>query len=214
MSETQDTTPQRILEAILFACDAPTPPKRLTELIGAGDVRALRTWVDELNDQYAQTGRAFEIVERAGGYMLLTRPQYGPWLKQMFDSRSESRLSKPALETLAILAYKQPVTRAEIEAIRGVATGEMVRGLMEKGLVRIVGRKDVLGHPLLYGTTRKFLQVFGLASLGDLPKADELIRPADGGQPAQPAEPPAAEAEGAAPAPAPAEPHNVDEFEE
>jgi len=189
---TQDTTPQRILEAILFACDAPTPPKRLSEMIGAGDVRALRKWVDELNDQYAQTGRAFEIVERAGGYMLLTRPQYGPWLKQMFDSRSESRLSKPALETLAILAYKQPVTRAEIEAIRGVATGEMVRGLMEKGLVRIVGRKDVLGHPLLYGTTRKFLQVFGLGSLTDLPKSDELPRPADGAagqdQPAEPSE--------------------------
>jgi segregation and condensation protein B len=185
MNQPQESNPQRILEAILFACDAPLPSRRLAELIGTGDGHAVRKWVDDLNAQYAESGRAFEIAERAGGYMLLTRPQYAPWLKQMFQGRSEGRLSKPALETLAILAYRQPVTRAEIEAIRGVAAGELVRGLMEKGLVRIVGRKDVLGHPLLYGTTRKFLQIFGLGSLSDLPKADELTRPAE------PAGPPA-----------------------
>ncbi len=174
-----ETTPQRIIEAILFACDSPVPPRRLVELIGDGDVRAVRKWVKELNEEYAASQRAFEIVDRAGGYMLLTRPDFAPWLKQMFESRSESRLSRAALETMAILAYKQPVTRAEIEAIRGVATGEMVRNLLEKGLVRIVGRKDVLGHPLLYATTRKFLQVFGLGSLADLPEIEELARPAD-----------------------------------
>lgn len=194
MSQPHQSTPQHILEAILFACDAPVAPRKLAELVGAGDVRAVRNWVAQLNGEYEQGGRAFEIVERAGGYMLLTRPQYAPWLKKMFQRRLESRLSKSALETLAILAYKQPITRAEIEAIRGVAVGDLVRGLLEKSLVRIVGRKDVLGHPLLYGTTRKFLQVFGLASLADLPKIEELAAPAESppapeeAGPAEPAE--------------------------
>jgi segregation and condensation protein B len=184
-----ETTPQRILEALLFACDAPVAGRRLAELIGTGDARAVRKWVGELNAQYDQTGRAFQISELAGGFLLQTRAAYGVWLKQMFEGRSEGRLSRAALETIAIVAYKQPVTRAEVEAIRGVAGGEVIRNLLEKGLLRIVGRKDVLGHPLLYGTTKKFLQVFGLASLADLPKAEELRRPPDAESP----EPPAAE---------------------
>ena len=105
---------------------------------------------------------------------MLTLPEYNDWLKQLLRTRQESKLSQAALETLAIMAYKQPVMRVTVEALRGVAAGEMIRNLMEKGLVKIVGRAEELGRPLLYGTTRKFLEVFGLNSLQDLPKVEEL----------------------------------------
>ena len=105
---------------------------------------------------------------------MLTLPEYNDWLKQLLRTRQESKLSQAALETLAIVAYKQPVMRVTVEALRGVAAGDMIRNLMEKGLVRIVGRAEELGRPLLYGTTRKFLEIFGLSSLQDLPKVEEL----------------------------------------
>jgi segregation and condensation protein B len=108
---------------------------------------------------------------------MLTLSPYKGWLEKLSRSRSDSKLSPAALETLAIIAYKQPVMRADIEAIRGVAAGELIRGLMYKGLVKIVGRAEVLGRPMLYGTTKKFLEIFGLNSLKDLPKAEELKKP-------------------------------------
>jgi segregation and condensation protein B len=110
----------------------------------------------------------------AGGFQLMTRPKFAPWLRRLYSASTEVRLSPPAMETLAVVAYRQPVLRAEIEAIRGVQSGEVLRQLIERDLVRIAGRSDELGRPFLYGTTRQFLQVFGLRHLDELPRADVL----------------------------------------
>ena len=159
-----------VTEAILFAADEPVDPKKLADLVGIdGGVKEIRNIVEALNAEYAESERAFRIESIAGGYQMLTLPAFNSWLKQLLKVRSEHKLSAAGLETLAIIAYKQPVLRVDIEAIRGVACGEMVRQLIDKGLVKIVGRAEVLGRPLLYGTTRKFLEIFGLNSLKDLP---------------------------------------------
>ena len=126
---------------------------------------------------YEEGGSAFQIEEVAGGYQLLTRPEFHPWLARLRRAGNELRLSGPSRETLAIIAYRQPIARADVEAIRGVQCGDVLRQLMEKGLVRIAGRDDSLGRPVLYGTTKKFLQAFGLKSLRDLPEAGELRPP-------------------------------------
>jgi segregation and condensation protein B len=127
---------------------------------------------------YEQDGTAFQVEELAGGFQLLTRPEYHPWLARWRRAGNEMRLSAAARETLAIVAYRQPITRADVEAIRGVQSADMLHQLMEKGLVRIAGRDESLGRPVLYATTRKFLQMFGLRSLRDLPQAQELAEPA------------------------------------
>ncbi len=166
-----------VVEAILFAADSPLAPAKIAQ-IGKLPAKAVRAAVAQLNQRYERIGAAFRIEEIAGGFQMLTLSKYRDVLERLYTSRSDSRLSQPAMETLAVIAYRQPVLRADVEAIRGVACGEVLRGLMEKQLVHIVGRAQVLGRPLLYGTTRKFLEVFGLASLEDLPKADELRAPA------------------------------------
>lgn len=186
------------VEAILFAADKALPPVKISEIGELGGVRAVRKAVGRLNQRYEQAGSAFRIVEIAGGYQMQSLPEYSDVLARLHKSRSESRLSQAALETLAIVAYRQPVLRADVEAIRGVACGEVLRGLMDKSLVRIVGRAEEIGRPLLYGTTRHFLEVFGLGSLSDLPSADQLSKqvaepPAGGGEGAQPASPPPAD---------------------
>jgi segregation and condensation protein B len=167
-----------IVEAILFASDEPVPVDRIADAAGedvsVDQVReAVRTLVEEYND----AGRAFTVEEIAGGLQLLTRPEYNKHLKKLLRARNEARFTQAALETLAIIAYKQPLSRAEIEDIRGVACGDMVRTLMEKGLVRVAGRSEHLGRALLYGTTKKFLQVFGLGSVKDLPDSKQLVEP-------------------------------------
>ena len=169
-------TVESVVEAVLFASDDPLTVERLANIGGTG-VRQIRKNVKNLNDKYEANNNAFRIEQIAGGYQMLTLSPYNHWLKKLLHARSESKLSPAALETLAIIAYKQPVIRADIEAIRGVAIGEIVRGLMYKGLVKIVGRAEVLGRPMLYGTTKKFLEVFGLNSLKDLPKIEELKKP-------------------------------------
>jgi segregation and condensation protein B len=172
--EQQQLTLQSVVEAILFASDEPLEASKIAKVAGAGDARQVRKLVQELNAEYSRRGAAYRIEELAGGYVMLTLPEYNSWLKQLLRTRQESKLSQAALETLAIVAYKQPVMRVTVEALRGVAAGEMIRNLMEKGLVKIAGRAEELGRPLLYGTTRKFLEVFGLNSLQDLPKVEEL----------------------------------------
>jgi segregation and condensation protein B len=134
--------------------------------------------VDELNAAYDADGSAFRIEHVATGFQLLTRPQYALWLEKIHQRRARLRLSPPALETLAIVAYRQPLTRADVEAVRGVQSGEMLKLLMERDLVRIVGEHDSLGRPYLYGTTRQFLELFGLHSLAELPQAEGLAPPA------------------------------------
>ena len=191
------------VEAILFAADSPLPPGKIAQVAQLPQ-RAVRDAIGTLNERYLKTGAAFRIEEIAGGFQMLTLSQYHDVLQRLHAARAESRLSQPALETLAIVAYRQPVLRADIEAIRGVACGEVLRGLMEKQLVRIDGRAQVLGRPLLYGTTKRFLEVFGLASLADLPKAEELRAPTT-----PPAAAPAASA-ASAPAADPAAPPTAD----
>lgn len=166
--------PHRVVEAVLFAADSPMPPAKIAALMGVGDARDVRKHIEKLNEEYASHGLSFRIQEVAGGFQMLTVPAYNPWLKKLLRVRQETRLSPAALETLAILAYKQPCTRADVEAIRGVAAGELINRLRELNLVKIVGRAEDLGRPLLYGTTKRFLEVFGLPSLEELPQVEAL----------------------------------------
>ncbi len=168
-----------IIEAILFAADTPLSPARLAELAGGCGPATVRECIEHLNGKYESCDLSFRIEAIAGGYQMMSLPAFRPWLARLDRQRSETRLSDAALETLAIIAYKQPIIRADIEAIRGVACGEVIGRLRELGLVRIVGRAEIVGRPILYGTTRKFLDVFGLADLDDLPPLEALkLRPA------------------------------------
>jgi len=171
-----EPTVESVVEAVLFASDESISANRLAEIVGT-TVKQLRKHVEDLNAKYKANNNAFQIEQIAGGYQMLTLSVYSHWLKKLIRSRDDSKLSQPALETLAIISYKQPIIRADIEAIRGVAAGEMIRNLMYKGLVKITGRAEMVGRPMLYGTTKKFLEVFGLNSLKDLPKAEELKKP-------------------------------------
>jgi segregation and condensation protein B len=165
------------LEAALMIADEPLPARKLAAVADLADAAEARKLIDELMRLYDADGTAFQIEEIAGGYQLLTRPVYHPWLIRLRRSGNELRLSPAALETLAIVAYRQPIMRAEIEKVRGVQCGDILAQLMEKGLVRIAGRHDSLGRPMLYGSTKKFLQVFGLNSLKDLPEVEQLRPP-------------------------------------
>jgi segregation and condensation protein B len=162
------------VEAALLTSDRPMGVTRLAEALGAASVKVVHAAVEQLNAQYEQTGRSFRIEQVAGGYQVLTLPQLGQALEALRRGRQQTRLSPAALETLAIVAYRQPVLRAEIESIRGVACGEVLRSLMERRLVKIAGRAEEIGRPMLYGTTRTFLEVFGLAGLSDLPRVESL----------------------------------------
>ncbi len=174
-----------ILEALLMASDAPVPLSRLAEVCGAGAIE-VRLALAELNDAYVSTGRSFRVEEIARGYQLLTQPAYQSWIAQLNKHHMHTRLTDAALETLAIVAYRQPITRTDVEAIRGVAAGDGLNRLREMGLVKIVGRAEIVGRPMLYGTTRKFLETFGLGDLKDLPPLEALmLRP----RPAQTSEP-------------------------
>lgn len=171
-----------LVEAALFAADEPLTARRLAAVAGLADGTEARRLVRKLQALYERGGSAFQVEELAGGFQLFTRPEFHPWLARARRTANEVRLSPAARETLAIIAYRQPIMRADVEAIRGVQCGEMLRLLMEKGLVRIAGRHDSLGRPVLYGTTKKFLQVFGLRSLRDLPLADQLEPPKTAGE--------------------------------
>ena len=174
--EQTDLSAESVVEAVLFASDEPLTAERLAN-IAESRVKQIRQHVKSLNEKYQANKNAFRIEQVAGGYQMMTLSPYKHWLKKLLRARSDSKLSPAALETLAIIAYKQPVIRADIEAIRGVTVGEITRGLMYKGLVKIVGRAEVLGRPMLYGTTKKFLEIFGLNTLKDLPKVEELKKP-------------------------------------
>jgi len=176
-SSTEDAasgvTPESVIEALLMSTDAPLPPAKLAEILGVGGSGDVADRVEELNRRYETVGSSFRIELIAKGYRILTLPLYDSWIRKLHKERSDTRLSAAALETLAVVAYKQPVLRADVEAVRGVAVGDMLNRLREMNLVRIVGRAEEIGRPLLYGTTTAFLDVFGLSSLKDLPKLDE-----------------------------------------
>jgi len=175
-NDNTEPTVESVIEAVLFASDEPLTAERLANIVETS-AKQIRQHIQTLNGKYQANNNAFRIEQIASGYQMLTLSPYNHWLKKLLHVRSDSKLSPAALETLAIIAYKQPVIRADIEAIRGVAVGELVRSLMDKGLVKIVGRAEVLGRPMLYGTTKKFLETFGLNTLKDLPKIEELKKP-------------------------------------
>ena len=173
------------VEALLLVSDRPIAEQRIVEILevehaqdpGEARTQALnqvRSAIDGLNAVYEETARAFRIVKLAGGYQVMTLPEHGELLARLRGERQLQRLTPAALETLAIIAYRQPILRADLESIRGVACGEVLRGLLERRLVRITGRAEEIGRPMLYGTTKEFLEVFGLSSLKDLPQAKDI----------------------------------------
>jgi len=164
----------QIVEALLFAADSPVEPERIREVLelpSASDARAL---VEELRSRYDAETRPLMIVEVGGGYRMVTRAELHPWLVRLARSRSKSRLSRPAMETLAIVAYRQPISRPEIDAVRGVNSDGVLDHLLERRMIRISGRKDAPGRPFLYETTREFLVAFGLRDLSDLPSVSRV----------------------------------------
>ena len=164
----------QIIEALLFASDAPLSAEDLSRGEEDLDVDAVRQAIQRLRTEYEDQGRAFQVYEVAGGFQLLTRPEYSPHLERFETVPRSTRLSGAALETLAIIAYRQPIGRAEVEDIRGVGSSGVLRTLQDLELIDVVGRGEGLGRPLLYGTTDRFLEHFGFASLDDLPRPDEL----------------------------------------
>jgi segregation and condensation protein B len=198
----------RILEAILFASQKPVSAKELSAFLkGAAEaakedpavacfakVKApqLQDAIEQLEKEYAETGRSYEIRESAAGWQLVTKADFAPWLRQLFPENRQARLSAPAMETLAIIAYRQPITRADIEAVRGVAVDGVMQTLLDRNLVRIAGRAEIPGRPLLYETSQFFMEHFGLKNLDDLPNASELRKiPLPKADPPPPEESPA-----------------------
>ena len=169
---------RRRLEAILFIAREPLNGRKLAQLADLKNGTEARTLIRRLNQHYQRTGRSFRVEQVAGGYQLLTRPEFAGWLRRLSNQSQSTGLSSPALETLAVVAYQQPILRAEIESVRGVSCGELLRQLMDRNLVRISGRSEDLGRPFLYSTTRQFLSTFGLNSLDDLPQSEAMLRSA------------------------------------
>jgi segregation and condensation protein B len=164
---------RRIIEALILSSAEPISAAKLAEIIPYCNAGQAKDLVNELNTEYAEQDRAFEIWEVAGGFQIRTRAEFSGYLQKLQKERA-LRLSQAALETLSIIAYRQPVTRAEIEDVRGVDAGATVKSLLERQLIRIAGQREVPGRPMLYATTRRFLEVFGLESLKGLPNLREL----------------------------------------
>lgn len=160
---------QKIIETLLFITDRPVKVSRLVDVIENTNAKEVREAITKLQDMYTVRGSAIQIMEIAGGYQMCTKPEYGRWVRRLYNEKMTTRLSNAALETLAIIAYKQPLTRAEIEGIRGVDIAGPLEKLLDRGLVRVVGRKDTIGHPMVYGTTDEFLRMFGLNKVSELP---------------------------------------------
>lgn len=162
-----------IIEALLFASPDPLTIWQLQELLGEEDRENVIQSLNDLKEIYENKGSGLTVIEVAGGFRMSTRPDMHPWLTRLAKVRP-ARLSRPALETVAIIAYRQPITKAEIEAIRGVTVDGVLRTLIERGLIRIVGRKREVGRPILYGTSRTFLEYFGFQDLSELPSLQEI----------------------------------------
>ncbi len=184
---------KNIVESLLFVSDEPLTIERLKQIISGAEAKALREALEELTVDYETRQGGFYLDQVAGGYQIRTRPAYMEWIKRLLQPKPQ-RLSKAALETLAIIAYKQPVIRSDIEQLRGVDCGGVLRVLLERKFIRVLGRKEIPGRPLIYATTKRFLEVFGLKNLKDLPTpkeieefgsslTDEITEPADEVQP-------------------------------
>jgi segregation and condensation protein B len=163
-----------VLEALVFASPQPITSREITQVMQGVPKSAWLEAFEEIKADYARDGRGLQVIEIAGGYQITTRPEYNDWVRQLLDPKPTARLSIQALETLAVIAYKQPVTQPEVIELRGVKSGGVLKTLLEKRLIKIVGRKEVVGRPILYGTTKFFLLHFGLKDLSELPKIEEF----------------------------------------
>lgn len=163
-----------VLEAIIFASANPVTPREIGQVLGGVPRDDWRASLAELQADYARDGRGLQLVEVAAGYQITTRPEYNDWIRELVDPQKPTRLSIQALETLAVIAYKQPATLPEIIELRGVKSGGVIKTLLEKRLIKIMGRKEVVGRPILYGTTKEFLLHFGLKDLTELPRIEEF----------------------------------------
>lgn len=195
-----------VVEAVLFASQKPVAAKEISNILKSACETAgenadilqfrkvrepqLRAAIEDLNQDYLNTGRAFEIRETAAGWQLVSKPEFSPWLRQLFPENRPAKLSAPGIETLAIIAYRQPITKADVEAVRGVAVDGVMQTLLDRGFVRIAGRAELPGRPLLYGTTQHFLDHFGFKGLEELPNADELRKLMPSLTPVEPASAP------------------------
>jgi segregation and condensation protein B len=164
-----------VIEALLFASEKPLTIEQVKKVLDNLEATQIRKVFEELKADYEQSNRGVRISEIAGGFQMITATAFAPFLKKLYKERNVERLSKPALETLAIIAYKQPVTKIEIESLRNVNIDGVIKNLLDKYLVRIAGRKKAPGRPYVFGTTRKFLEYFGLKSLDELPKVEEFL---------------------------------------
>lgn len=164
-----------VIEAFLFSSDRPLSPGQIKCALDGLGTDEIRRSIEELRAEYGQANRGIRIVEIAGGFQMITAPAFASFLRKLYKQRREEKLSQAALETLAIIAYKQPVTRLEIESLRNVNVDGIIRSFLEKGFIRISGRKKAPGRPRVYGTTRQFLEHFGLRSLDELPKIEEFL---------------------------------------
>lgn len=175
----QRTAALQRLEAALFVAEGTLTARKLIQFAALPEASAIPGMIDALNQAYDSSGSAFRVERLATGYQLMTRPIYARWLDKIHERQARLKLSQVTLETLTIIAYRQPLTRADLEDIRGVQSTEILKQLMDRGLVKITGEHDSLGRPYLYGTTRLFLESFGIRSLDEMPMADELRRPAN-----------------------------------
>ncbi len=165
---------EKIVEALIFASDLPLPSKKIKEILEKDSEKEIKKAISAIKKKYEENGSPLDIVEVAGGFQIVTREDYAEWIKKLYRSRSVSRLTQRALETLAIIAYKQPITKQEVEGIRGVNSDAVMKTLMERNLISISGRVKAPGNPLLYSTTKKFLEYFGIKTLDDLPRLKEI----------------------------------------
>ena len=163
-----------VIEALLLASERPLALEKIRAVLDNLPAQEVLGIIQKLTEEYEENKRGIRIVEIAGGFQMITAPDFAPFLKKLFKDRNTEKLSKPSLETLAIIAYKQPLTRGEIELLRNVNVDGVMKNLLDKNLVRICGRKKAPGNPYVYGTTRQFLEHFGLKSLQDLPKIEDF----------------------------------------
>lgn len=163
-----------IIEALIFVSGEPITLNRIRDVIEGVDKKILERLASELKDEFNKEYRGLQLVEIANGYQLTTRSEYANWIKKLNKIKVSTKLSKPAMETLAIIAYKQPIIKPEVEKIRGVDSGGVIKTLLERKLIKIIGRMDIVGKPMMYGTTSEFLQYFGLKDLTDLPTLREF----------------------------------------
>jgi segregation and condensation protein B len=176
---------KQIVESLIFASDVPISEKKIVNFVEGLSSKQVIKIVEELNQEYLEGRRSFYITRVAGGFQFNSRKEFASWIKKLFKGRARPKLSQAALESLAIIAFKQPISRVAVDAIRGVHSGGVIKNLLERNLISIAGRAETVGKPILYGTTTEFLRYFGINNVSDLPKPkelEEIMGKLDGGE--------------------------------